>query len=146
MGEGHGDHVGIFPQKQPGLNCLGLAVPVGRVSSEQLLEVARLADTYGNGEIRLTPAQNLKALGSVAGIVGAGGNAGAVCAGFLFRVESLSTEQALLLLGVGVVLVTPLAFLVRFSASTETEERAAMERALADRDALAEVPAPSPAD
>ena len=24
-----------------------------------MLEVARLADTYGNGEIRLTPAQNL---------------------------------------------------------------------------------------
>ena len=57
--ESYGDHVGIFPQKQPGLNCLGLAVPVGRVSASQLLEVARLADAYGNGEIRLTPAQNL---------------------------------------------------------------------------------------
>ena len=32
---------------------------MGRVSAGQLLEVARLADTYGNGEIRLTPAQNL---------------------------------------------------------------------------------------
>ncbi len=31
--EAHGDHVGIFPQKQPGLNWLGLAVPAGRVSA-----------------------------------------------------------------------------------------------------------------
>ena len=59
VGEGNGDHVGIFPQKQSGLNCLGLAVPVGRVSVDQLLEVARLADAYGNGEIRLTPSQNV---------------------------------------------------------------------------------------
>ncbi len=29
------------------------------MSASQLLEVARLADAYGNGEIRLTPAQNL---------------------------------------------------------------------------------------
>ena len=85
----------------------------------------------------VVPFVNRKALGSVAGIVGAGGNAGAVAAGFLFRVESLGTEQALLILGVGVLLVAPLAFLVRFSARTEAEEKNVMERALRDR-ALAE--------
>jgi ferredoxin-nitrite reductase len=53
------DHVGIFPQKQPGLNYVGLVVPVGRINSEQLFEVARLADAYGNGDIRLTVGQNL---------------------------------------------------------------------------------------
>ena len=53
------DHMGIFSQKQPGLNAVGLAVPVGRITCEQLLEVARLAETYGDGQVRLTPGQNL---------------------------------------------------------------------------------------
>jgi ferredoxin-nitrite reductase len=53
------DHVGIFRQKQQGLNYAGLAVPVGRVTTEQMLEVARLSESYGNGEIRITVGQNL---------------------------------------------------------------------------------------
>ena len=42
-----------------GLNAAGLVVPAGRISCEQLLEVARLADAYGDGQVRLTPGQNL---------------------------------------------------------------------------------------
>jgi NAD(P)H-nitrite reductase large subunit len=53
------DHLGVTRQKQPGLNCVGLAVPVGRVTAGQLQELARLADTYGNGELRLTIGQNV---------------------------------------------------------------------------------------
>jgi len=53
------DHVGIFRQKERGLNYAGLAVPVGRLSSEQLCDVCDLAERYGMGEIRLTPGQNL---------------------------------------------------------------------------------------
>jgi ferredoxin-nitrite reductase len=53
------DHVGIFRQKGRGLNYVGLAVPVGRLTSEQLLDVCRLAEQYGRGEVRLTPGQNL---------------------------------------------------------------------------------------
>lgn len=53
------DHIGIFRQKQEGLNYVGLVVPVGRITSEQMLEVARLADDYGSGDIRITPGQNL---------------------------------------------------------------------------------------
>ena len=53
------DHVGIFRQKMRGLNYAGLAVPVGRLSSKQLLDVCDLAERYGAGEIRLTPGQNL---------------------------------------------------------------------------------------
>jgi ferredoxin-nitrite reductase len=53
------DHIGVFPQKQAGLNYIGMVVPVGRIDTEQLLDVARLADVYGNGEIRLTTQQNL---------------------------------------------------------------------------------------
>ncbi len=53
------DHVGVFRQRQRGLNYVGLKTPVGRVTGDQLLELARLADLYGRGELRLTPMQNV---------------------------------------------------------------------------------------
>jgi len=58
-GKNKTDHTGIFSQKQPGLNYVGLVVPVGRITTTQLFEVARIADEYGNGDIRLTQGQNL---------------------------------------------------------------------------------------
>jgi len=53
------DHVGIFRQRQPGLNYVGLKTPVGRLTGEQLLELARLTERYGRGELRFTPLQNV---------------------------------------------------------------------------------------
>jgi nitrite reductase [NAD(P)H] large subunit len=53
------DHIGVYRQKQPGLNYVGLAVPVGRLTSEQMAGTARLSEEYGTGEIRLTNGQNL---------------------------------------------------------------------------------------
>ena len=81
----------------------------------------------------VVPFINRKALGSVAGIVGAGGNAGAVAYGFLFRAESISYQDGLLFVGVVVLLASALVFLVRFSPETEAEERRTMEEALAAR-------------
>ncbi|MEO0801590.1 MAG: ferredoxin--nitrite reductase [Cyanobacteria bacterium J06642_2] len=52
------DHIGAFPQKQTGLNYVGLHVPVGRLQAEDMFELSRLADVYGSGEIRLTVEQN----------------------------------------------------------------------------------------
>ncbi len=94
----------------------------------------------------VVPFINRKALGSVAGIVGAGGNAGAVAAGFLFRIESLTFGDALMLIGIAVVAVAPLAFLVRFSPQRESEESSLMQEALASRRALAEEAVPAAAD
>jgi len=54
-----GDHIGVFRQRQPGLNYVGLKTPVGRVSGDQLLELARLAERYGRSELRFTPTQNV---------------------------------------------------------------------------------------
>ena len=88
----------------------------------------------------VVPFVNRRALGTVAGIVGAGGNAGAVAAGFLFRIESLPTEQALLYLGAAVTSMSILVLVVRFSPEREAEERIAMERALGRR-AIAVAPA-----
>jgi ferredoxin-nitrite reductase len=53
------DHLGVFAQKQPGLNYVGMNVPVGRLDAEQMLELARLAEVYGSGELRLTVEQNV---------------------------------------------------------------------------------------
>jgi NNP family nitrate/nitrite transporter-like MFS transporter len=68
------------------------------------------------------PFVNKRALGAVAGIVGAGGNAGAVLAGFLFKSSSLTYSDAFLILGVSILLCSPLAFTLRFA---EHDEQAA---------------------
>jgi ferredoxin-nitrite reductase len=52
------DHLGVTSQRQPGLVATGVCIPTGRVNPTQLDELARLAEEYGNGEIRLTVAQN----------------------------------------------------------------------------------------
>lgn len=53
-----GDHVGVHPQRQQGLVYVGCAVPVGRLRGIDLVEAARLAETYGDGTVRLGPDQN----------------------------------------------------------------------------------------
>ncbi|MFB6304656.1 MAG: nitrite/sulfite reductase [Haloferacaceae archaeon] len=51
------DHVGVHDQAD-GRNYVGLSVPVGRLTAEETLELADLADEYGSGEVRLTRRQN----------------------------------------------------------------------------------------
>ncbi len=51
-------HVGVYPQKQPGLNYVGVAVPVGNITAKQMIRLAEIADLYGSGEVRLTVWQN----------------------------------------------------------------------------------------
>ncbi|MBF2027619.1 MAG: ferredoxin--nitrite reductase [Oscillatoriales cyanobacterium C42_A2020_001] len=53
------DHVGIHAQKQPGLNYVGLHVPVGRLYAADMFDLARIAEVYGSGELRLTVEQNI---------------------------------------------------------------------------------------
>ena len=65
------DHLGIFRQREPGLNYIGLKTPVGRVTGDQLLELARLAERYGRGELRFTPSQNVLIPHIPDGLVGA---------------------------------------------------------------------------
>ncbi|MFW6359113.1 MAG: ferredoxin--nitrite reductase [Chroococcales cyanobacterium] len=52
------DHLGVHPQKQEGYSYIGLHIPMGRFDAEGMFELARLAEVYGNGEIRLTVEQN----------------------------------------------------------------------------------------
>ena len=53
------DHVGIHPQKQPGLFYVGAAVLRGRITAEQMRAAAELADRCASGELRTTNMQNL---------------------------------------------------------------------------------------
>jgi ferredoxin-nitrite reductase len=52
-------HLGIHPQKQQGLNWLGVVVPVGRMSVAQMHGLADIARDCGDGDLRLTVWQNL---------------------------------------------------------------------------------------
>lgn len=55
----HHDHLGISRQKQSGMCSVGLNVPVGRITADQLSGLARVARRYGNGEVRVTTSQNV---------------------------------------------------------------------------------------
>ena len=55
----HDDHLTVHSQKQEGLRSIGLSVMTGRLNPDQVDELARLADQYGNGEIRMTVGQDV---------------------------------------------------------------------------------------
>jgi ferredoxin-nitrite reductase len=57
LADKHG-HVGVHAQKQPGLNYLGVVLPVGRITSEQMRGISEIAQRFGSGTIRLTVWQN----------------------------------------------------------------------------------------
>jgi ferredoxin-nitrite reductase len=52
-------HIGVHSQRQPALNYIGVAVPVGRLPVQQMRAIADIADAFGTGEVRLTVWQNL---------------------------------------------------------------------------------------
>jgi NNP family nitrate/nitrite transporter-like MFS transporter len=62
----------------------------------------------------VVPFINRRALGVVSGIVGAGGNAGAVALGFLFKSESLDWHSALLIAGIAVTCASFASFLINY--------------------------------
>lgn len=53
------DHIGVYAQKQPGLNYVGMHIPVGRLYAADMFELSRLAEVYGSSEVRLTVEQNV---------------------------------------------------------------------------------------
>lgn len=69
----------------------------------------------------IVPFVNRNAVGSVAGIVGAGGNIGAMLVGFLFKAKNISYSQAFTYIGIGVAAVGLLVLLTRFAAADEED-------------------------
>jgi ferredoxin-nitrite reductase len=52
-------HIGVHPQKQLGLNWIGVAMPVGKLTCQQMRDLAAVSRDFGDGDIRLTVWQNL---------------------------------------------------------------------------------------
>ena len=52
-------HIGVHPQKQSGKYYIGVVLPVGKLTPDQMRKLADLADQYGSREMRLTVWQNL---------------------------------------------------------------------------------------
>ena len=52
-------HLGVHPQKQDGLSYIGLSTPVGLVDSDQAEVIADIADSFGDGQLRLTIFENV---------------------------------------------------------------------------------------
>lgn len=69
----------------------------------------------------IVPFVNKNAIGSVSGIVGAGGNLGAMLVGFLFKSEELTYTDAFEYIGIGVVVIGLLVFLTKFQSSKNSK-------------------------
>jgi ferredoxin-nitrite reductase len=52
-------HIGVHAQKQPDRNWIGVVLPVGKMTADQMHGLAQLARDLGDGDIRLTVWQNL---------------------------------------------------------------------------------------
>ena len=52
-------HIGVHKQKQEGLNWIGVSLPLGKVTCDQMRGLAKIAQDLGDGDIRLTVWQNL---------------------------------------------------------------------------------------
>ncbi len=52
-------HIGVHPQKQKGLNWIGVVFPTARITTEQMRGLAKISHDLGDGDIRLTVWQNL---------------------------------------------------------------------------------------
>src|ERR1700751_5835142 len=52
-------HIGVHKQKQDGLNWIGVVLPLGKLTGDQMRGLAKVAQDLGDGDIRLTVWQNL---------------------------------------------------------------------------------------
>ena len=119
------------------LLCEGLALMVFSQMSVLFLAIPALilfslfTQMAEGATYSVVPFINKKALGAVAGVVGAGGNAGAVAAGFLFKGD-MEWPDVFLTIGIVVVIASFLSLLIRFTDKQETEEKIAFEEAHMD--------------
>jgi MFS transporter, NNP family, nitrate/nitrite transporter len=100
-----------------------------------MLVFALFLKMANGGTYSIVPFVNKEAIGSVSGIVGAGGNIGAMLIGFLFKSKNITYSQAFFYIGVGVavvglvVLLTHLRTTQKVEVATKMEDEAALARA-----------------
>lgn len=54
-----GEHIGVNTQKQKGLFYVSIPLLGGILSTDLMLKIAEIAEKYGSGDLRLSPAQNI---------------------------------------------------------------------------------------
>jgi NNP family nitrate/nitrite transporter-like MFS transporter len=109
-----GEGIGLMLFSQA--TTLTLAVPL-------MITFAMFVKMSNGATYAVVPFINRQALGAVSGIVGAGGNAGAVALGFLFKSDAIDWRTALLIAGVAITCISFASFLIT------SREEAAMEDA-----------------
>ncbi|HEU5148252.1 MAG TPA: MFS transporter [Chryseosolibacter sp.] len=71
----------------------------------------------------IVPFVHARSVGMVSGIVGAGGNVGAVVAGLLFATDSISYRESFIMIGTAVLVIASLSFLMTLSGRTRQANR-----------------------
>jgi MFS transporter, NNP family, nitrate/nitrite transporter len=98
-----GEGIGLMLFSQA--TTLTLAIPL-------MITFAMFVKMSNGATYAVVPFINRRALGAVSGIVGAGGNAGAVALGFLFKSEAIDWHTALFIAGVGVTCISFASFAI----------------------------------
>jgi NNP family nitrate/nitrite transporter-like MFS transporter len=104
-----GEGIGLMLFAQA--TSLTLAIPL-------MITFAMFVKMSNGATYAVVPFINRRALGAVSGIVGAGGNAGAVALGFLFKSGAIDWHTALFIAGVAVTCVSFASFLITFRTET----------------------------
>jgi MFS transporter, NNP family, nitrate/nitrite transporter len=100
------------------------ALPMAIIS---MLIFALFLKMANGGTYSIVPFVNKDAIGSVAGIVGAGGNIGAMLIGFLFKSKNITYSQAFFYIGIGVAVVGVVVLLAHLRISQKSEVATKME-------------------
>lgn len=96
-----------------GIGIIVFSFMTGLVMAILSLVVFALFVKMGNGATySVVPFMNRKAIGMVSGIVGAGGNLGAMLMGFMLKIEGITYQQGLMYIGMTVSLISLSAFLI----------------------------------
>ena len=108
-----GEGIGLMLFAQA--NTLSLAIPL-------LITFAMFVKMSNGATYAVVPFINRRALGAVSGIVGAGGNLGAVTFGFLLNVNGLDWPSALFIAGIAVTCISFASFAITFREGAEAKQ------------------------
>jgi NNP family nitrate/nitrite transporter-like MFS transporter len=98
-----GEGVGLMLFSQA--TTLAVAIPL-------MIAFAMCVKMSNGATYAVVPFINKRALGAVSGIVGAGGNAGAVALGFLFKMQTIDWHTALFIAGTAVTCISFVSLLI----------------------------------
>ena len=108
-----GEGIGLMLFSQA--TTLSLAIPL-------MITFAMFVKMSNGATYAVVPFINRRALGAVSGIVGAGGNLGAVLFGFLLKMEGLDWPSALFIAGIAVTCISFVSFAITFRESAEARQ------------------------